>query len=157
MSSTFSISTWMACHNHWSTETTMLQYIKNIIEPYISCVRDTFNMVTTPGVIIMANFKWQVTEKVSSLLEKCHLHVCLLLANTTDLLQPMDISVNKPAKSFLKEQFSIMVFGAVIQAVWRSWWCASRRYYIRSCWFEPWKYEKHWSQMAGGGNQVYCW
>lgn len=41
------------------------------------------------------------------MLEKCHLHVCLLPAYTTDLLQPMDISVNKPAKSFLKEQFSI--------------------------------------------------
>ena len=57
----------------------------------------------------MDNFKGQVTKRVSSLLEKCHLHVCLLPASTTDLqlLQLMDISVNKPAKSFLKEQFSI--------------------------------------------------
>ena len=31
---------------------------------------------------------------------------CLLPANTTDLLQPMDLSVNKPAKSFIKDQFS---------------------------------------------------
>ena len=30
----------------------------------------------------------------------------LLPANTTDLLQPMDISVNKPAKDFLKRQFN---------------------------------------------------
>ena len=35
------------------------------------------------------------------------LHVSLLLANTTDLLQPMYISMNKRAKRFLKEQFSI--------------------------------------------------
>ena len=100
---------WHVTHspNHWSTETTMLRYVENIIEPYVSSVRDMFYTVTTPGVIIMDNFKGQVTEKVSSLLEKCHLHVCLLPANTTDLLQPMDISVNKPAKSFLKEQFSI--------------------------------------------------
>ena len=62
--------------------------------------------VTTPGVVIMDNFKGQVTEKVTTLLEKCNLHVCLLPANTTDLLQLMDISVNKPAKSFLKKQFS---------------------------------------------------
>ena len=61
-----------------------------------------FYTVTTPGLIIMDNFKGQVTENISSLLEKHHLHVCLLPANTTDLLQPMDISVNKPAKSFLK-------------------------------------------------------
>ena len=85
----------------------MLQYIEHIIEPYVRSVREMFYMATTPGLIIMDNFKGQVTEKVSSLLEKCHLHVCLLPANTTDLLQPMDISVNKPVKSFLKEQFSI--------------------------------------------------
>ena len=86
---------------------TMLQYVEHIIEPYVRSVREMFYTATTPGLIITYNFKGQVTEKVSSLLEKCHLHVCLLPANTTNLLQPMDISMNKPAKSFLKEQFSI--------------------------------------------------
>ena len=78
----------------------------------MSSVRDIFYTVTTPGVIIMDDFKGQVTKNVSSLLEKCHLHVFLLPANTTDLLQPMDISVNKPVKSFLKEQFSIWYSGS---------------------------------------------
>ena len=32
--------------------------------------------------------------------------MCLLPPNTTDLLQPMDLTVNKPAKSFLKNAFS---------------------------------------------------
>ena len=100
---------WHVTHspNHWSTEATMLQYIEHIVEPYARSVRDMLYTATTPGLIIMDNFKGQVTEKVSSLLEKFHLHVCLLPANTTDLLQPKDISVNKPVKSFLKEQFSI--------------------------------------------------
>ena len=60
----------------------------------------------TPGSIIMDNFKGQMTEKVNDLLEENQLHVCLLPLNTTDLLQPMDISVNKPVKSFLKDTFS---------------------------------------------------
>ena len=47
-----------------------------------------------------------MTEKVNDLLEENHLHVCLLPLNTTDLLQPMDISVNKPVKNFLKDKFS---------------------------------------------------
>ena len=60
----------------------------------------------TAGLIIMDNFKGQVTEKVNDLLEENHLHVCVLPPNTTDLLQPMDILINKPVKSFLKDQFS---------------------------------------------------
>ena len=53
----------------------------------------------------MDNFKGQVTASVSSLLEANNIHVCLLPANTTDRLQPMDISVNKPGKDFLKRRF----------------------------------------------------
>ena len=48
----------------------------------------------------------QITEKVNDLLEENHPHVGLLPPNTTVLLQPMDISVSKPVKSFLKYKFS---------------------------------------------------
>ena len=44
-------------------------------------------------MVVMDNFKGQV------------IHVCLLPPNTADLLQPMDICVNKPAKAFLQKQF----------------------------------------------------
>ena len=115
---------WHITHlpNHWSTETTMLQYIEHIVEPYVRSVRELLYTPTTPGVIIMDNFKGQVTDKVTSLLEKCHLHVCLLPANTTDLLQPMDVSVNKPAKSFLKKQFSEWYSEQLLQQIQ----CASK-------------------------------
>lgn len=99
---------WHITHspNHWSTETTMLEYVEHIIIPYVRNVREMLYTETTPGLIIMDNFKGQVTVKVNDLLETNHLHVCLLPPNTTDLLQPMDISVNKPVKSFLKDQFA---------------------------------------------------
>ena len=55
----------------------------------------------------MDNFKGQVTSSVTDVLEANNSHVCLLPANTTDHLQPMDASVNKPAKDLdlLKRHF----------------------------------------------------
>ena len=81
---------------HWSNETSMIQYIEKIIVPYINSVCQSGN--DTPVVIIMDNFKGQVTSAVNSLLEANSIQVCLLPPNTTDRLQPLDISVNMPAK-----------------------------------------------------------
>lgn len=53
----------------------------------------------------MDNFKGQVTETFLALLDCYNIHLCLLPPNTTDRLQPLDISVNKPAKDFLKQKF----------------------------------------------------
>ena len=58
-----------------------------------------------PAIVIIDNFKAQITAPVNALLEEHNIHVCLLPANTTNLLQPMDISVNTPAKDFLKRKF----------------------------------------------------
>lgn len=83
----------------------MLQYVEHIIVPYIEKVREDIGAGKT-ALVVMDNFKGQVTQSVTNLLEDHNIHICLLPANTTDLLQPMDISVNKPAKDFLKWQFN---------------------------------------------------
>lgn len=101
-------SGWHITHspNHWSTEQTMLQYIEYIILPYVRQVRERLQLDDDqPAVAIIDNFKGQITEAVTSLLVTNNIHVCLIPANTTDLLQPMDIAVNKPAKDFLREKF----------------------------------------------------
>ena len=100
-------SSWDITHSprHWSTEETMLQYIDYIIIPYVDGVRDLIGDHTKPAVVIMDNFKGQTTESVKNLLEDHNIHTCYLPPNTTDLLQPMDISVNKPAKDYVKRQF----------------------------------------------------
>ena len=97
---------WQVTHsdNHWSTEVTMIQYIEKIIVPYVNGVRDLLND-NKAAVVIMDNFKGQTTNNILSLLEANDIYVCLLPSNTTDRLQPMDLSVNKPAKSFLKAKF----------------------------------------------------
>ena len=53
----------------------------------------------------MDNFKGWITSSVTSFFEENNVHVCLLPPNTTDRLQPMNISVNKPAKDFLRRRF----------------------------------------------------
>ena len=83
----------------------MLEYVEHIIAPYVQKVRESFQPDTS-ALIITGNFKGQITESVSSLLDQYNIHVCLLPPNTTDRLQSMDISVNKPAKDHLKKQFN---------------------------------------------------
>ena len=82
----------------------MIDYIKEIIIPYVDRQRELLEE-EKPALVIMDNFKGQITSAVNALLEKNNIHVCLLPPNTTDRLQPLDVSVNKPAKDILKQQF----------------------------------------------------
>ena len=82
----------------------MLEYIEHIIVPYVKTARDLLND-NKPALVIIDNFKGQITASANALLDSHKIHVCLLSPNTTDLLQPMDISVNKPPKDFIKREF----------------------------------------------------
>ena len=108
-------SDWHVTHSpkHWSNEDTMLDYIREIIIPYVERRRD--QLEEKPAVVIMDNFKGQITPAVNDLLDENDIHVCLLPPNTTDRLQPMDISVNKPAKDFLRQRFQEWYADQVLQ------------------------------------------
>ena len=59
-----------------------------------------------PALAIFDNFKGQITEDILHLLEDHNVHSVRLPANFTDRLQPMDISVNKAAKDFIRQKFN---------------------------------------------------
>ena len=79
-------SDWHVTHSpkHWSTEQTMVQYITKIIVPYIEAKREALGDSEQSALVIMDNFKGQVTPAINELLEANNIHVCLLLPNTTD-------------------------------------------------------------------------
>ena len=98
---------WHITHapNHWSTEQTMIQYISEISLPYINQVRVMLNDDNAPALLIIDTFKGQITESVNQMLEESNVNVCLLLANSTNRLQPMDISVIKTFKACWQRKF----------------------------------------------------
>ena len=57
------------------------------------------------SLVIFDRFKGQCTEAVLKMLEENHIDILLVPANCTDRLQPLDISVNKAVKDFLRNEF----------------------------------------------------
>ena len=92
--------------NHWSNENTMEDYILKILVPYIVNKRKELKLREDQrALVIFDQFKGQITDKILSLLEQNNLDIVIVPANCTDRLQPMDVSVNKAVKTFLRQQF----------------------------------------------------
>ena len=57
-------SGWNVTHSprHWSTEETMIEYVNEIIIPYVESQQDTLQNPSLSALVIMDNFKGQVTS-----------------------------------------------------------------------------------------------
>ena len=91
--------------NHWSNELTMLPYIEMVIVPYVTRVRRELEKEEQAALAIFDCFKGQVTQRITDALEDHNIHSVIVPAGCTDRLQPLDLSVNKSAKAFLRSQF----------------------------------------------------
>ena len=92
--------------NHWSNEETMELYITKIILPYLAETKRKLKLPPShPALLLFDNFKGQCTEKLLKLLDSKIINVVLIPPNCTDRLQPLDLSVNKTAKDFLRKCF----------------------------------------------------
>ena len=60
-----------------------------------------------PALVIYDEFKSQLTDSVHSLLDTNKIYVVKVPPNCTDRLQPMDMSVNKSVKEFLRTKFCV--------------------------------------------------
>ena len=92
--------------NHWCNESTMKDYIHKIILPYVQKKRQELKLSCDyPALVLFDNFKGQCTTNILTTLDNNNINVLLIPANCTDCLQPLDISINKPVKEFLRGRF----------------------------------------------------
>lgn len=84
-----------------------INYLDKILLPYIDRKRSDNKLDKThPALVIYDTFRGQCTQKTREKLETNNVHVVIVPANCTDHFQPLDLSVNKAAKVFLRKQFS---------------------------------------------------
>ena len=84
----------------------MIDYLEKVLFPYAEKKRDELKLESSqPALVIFDRFRGQCTERVLHLLEANHFLKAVVPANCTDRLQPLDVSVNKAAKEFLRRQF----------------------------------------------------
>ena len=92
--------------NHWCNESTMVDYVNMIILPYVNNKRKELSLDQTyPALVIFDEFNGQTTDTIFDLLATNNIYYVIVPPNCTDKLQPLDVSVNKPAKDFLRHQF----------------------------------------------------
>ena len=91
---------------HTSNEETMILYIQSIIIPYVAEKREALNLPPSQSaLVIFDKFQGQTTESVLKLLIENKILYVIVPPNCTDRLQPLDLSLNKAAKDFLRSQF----------------------------------------------------
>ena len=87
-------------------KSTMISYVKLIIVPYVQETRKILRSSDSPSaLVILDEFKGQTTKAVLNLLKQNNVEYVTVPPNCIDRLQPFDVSINKPAKDFLREQF----------------------------------------------------
>ena len=92
--------------NHWSNESTSIDYLVKIVIPYVNGRRKELKLSADhPALAIFDVFKGQCTERVFRMLEDNNILYVIVPSNYTDILQPLDLSVNKSAKDFMKSKF----------------------------------------------------
>ena len=92
--------------NHWANGDTSIRFIKNIILPYVSATRKDLRLDEEHmALVIFDTFKGHKGEEMDSLLLENNILSVIVPSNCTDLLQPLDLSVNKTLKDHLRRSF----------------------------------------------------
>jgi hypothetical protein len=94
--------------NHWANAETSNRFVKNVVLPYVSATRENLGLCEEQmALVIFDSFKGHKGVDMESLLLENNLLpvIAIVPSNCTDLLQPLDLSVNKPLKDHLRSSF----------------------------------------------------
>ena len=84
----------------------MDHYVQNVIVPYVQDTMKNLHLdANHRAVCIFHNFKAQCTDGILQLLEDNNINFAFVPANCTGELQPIDLSVDKSVKDFMRAQF----------------------------------------------------
>ncbi len=87
--------------------------IDTIIIPYVCKKRADRQLLETQRALVICKvFKGQVTDNVVKKLESINCDFVPVPANMTHFLQPLDLTINKSAKQFMRREF-VMYYSAV--------------------------------------------
>ena len=93
--------------NHWPNKEKSFELFEKVIFLYLkqakACLKYTKEQMS---LIIMDTFKGQDNDAILDLCKKHMCQVVIVPHNLTNKFQPLDITVNKPAKSFISNKYN---------------------------------------------------
>ena len=82
--------------NAWMDEERMLEWIDKVWSPYVR---------GKPALLALDTFTGHLTETVRAAFDKCGTKLLVIPGGCTSVLQPLDISINKPLKSYIRQSW----------------------------------------------------
>ena len=90
---------------HYSNTDEVLKHLNEVVVPYVEKQRSELNLPEQKALLIWDVFRAQLTSPVKACLKDNKIVSRYVPKNMTDLYQPLDRTVNKWVKDFMKREF----------------------------------------------------
>ena len=80
----------------WMDEERMLEWIQKVWAPYVDGNR---------ALLSLDMFSGHLTDRVKDTLDKCGTKMLVIPGGCTSVLQPLDVSINKPFKVYIRQRW----------------------------------------------------
>ena len=103
---------------HYSNKEETIKHLKEVIVSHIQNERKTLRLdADYPALLIMDVFKGQMTPDVLNMLKANNIFLTKVPTNMTNLYQPLDLTMNGYAKSFMKRMLTEWFASKVCEAL----------------------------------------